>query len=174
MRLQCYKMRILVLAKLLMIYRPNLMLAINACVNEKRIDDNEQRNRNQCLLFHGIEESDGEITDDLVLQVLRRKLELPVLTVDHIQRSHRLGSKRVPGKARLTRSNLVKPRPIIVRFQNYRDRQMIFKTKRKLKNQGVSLGRNLATTCTKLPLQNSVEATVGQLKAELWPKLAMI
>ena len=32
--------------------------------SEARIDDNEQRNRNQCLLFHGIDERDGETTDE--------------------------------------------------------------------------------------------------------------
>ena len=29
------------------------------------VDDHEQRNRNNCLLLHGVEEMDGENTDDM-------------------------------------------------------------------------------------------------------------
>ena len=32
------------------------------------VDDHEQRNRNNCLLLHGVEEMDGENTDDMVLK----------------------------------------------------------------------------------------------------------
>ena len=50
------------------------------------IDDHEQRNRNNCLLLHGVEELDGENTDDLVLKIINEKLELPMV-LENIHRS---------------------------------------------------------------------------------------
>ena len=36
---------------------------------ELKVDDQEQRSRNTCLLIHGIQENDRENTDDLALKV---------------------------------------------------------------------------------------------------------
>ena len=46
---------------------------------EDRVDDHEQRNRNQCLLFHGIAEDVDENTDDLVLKVINQNLSYQTL-----------------------------------------------------------------------------------------------
>ena len=50
------------------------------------IDDQEQRNRNNCLLLHGVEEMDGENTDDVVLKIINERLELPIV-LENIHRA---------------------------------------------------------------------------------------
>ena len=83
---------------------------------EARIDDNEQRNRNNCLLLHGIEETDNIDTDQIVCDVISKEIGI-TLSPSDIHRSHRLGP---PKSSRNTRSNKVNPRPIIFRFVNLR------------------------------------------------------
>ena len=43
----------------------NERLRNDLSVLQLKVDDIEQRNRNMCLLIHGVEETDGENTDDL-------------------------------------------------------------------------------------------------------------
>ena len=110
---------------------------------EEKIDDIEQRNRNQCLLIHGVPEEGDASTDDLTLGVINGHLELQDISIEKIQRTHRVGPKR---EQRSTRSNTLKPRPIIVRFLNYRDRQRVYKNKRKLKGKGITISENLTSS----------------------------
>ena len=58
---------------------------------EESIDAQQQYSRKNCLLFHGIEETKGEDTDDLVLEVLNDDmgLNIPKTALD---RSHRIGN----------------------------------------------------------------------------------
>ena len=100
-----------------------------------KIDDQEQRSRNMCLLFYGIEEKADEDTDDVVLKIVNETLELQDFRIDDIQRSHRVGPNgKSQQQARQLRSSQSpskpKTRPIIVRFSNYRDRYKIFKVKK--------------------------------------------
>ena len=88
------------------------------------VGDHEQRNRNNCLLLHGVEEMDGENTD-MVLKIINERLELPMV-LDNIQRSHRLGPRNA---SRNTRQNPTKPRAIIFRFRDFRARQCFTKRK---------------------------------------------
>ena len=60
----------------------------------KHCDEQEQSGRNYCLLFHGVEEKDNEDTDNLVLGIINTNLGVK-LSLDDIQRSHRLGPKRI-------------------------------------------------------------------------------
>ena len=113
---------------------------------EARIDDNEQRNRNNCLLLHGIEETDNTDTDQIVCEVINKEIGITLLPSD-IHRSHRLGP---PKSSRNTRSNKVNPRPIIFRFVNFKKRQEVFYSKRKLKGKNISLSENLTPTRYKL------------------------
>ena len=55
-----------------------------------RLDDHEQRGRNMCLLVHGVEETDDENTDNVVINIIKCNLEIELLK-DDIVRSHRLG-----------------------------------------------------------------------------------
>ena len=117
----------------------NERLRNDLSVLQLKVDDIEQRNRNMCLLIHGVEETDGENTDDLVINVITENLEID-LTTDDIQRSHRLGIK---SSQRTLRSTREKTRPIIFRFSSYRKRDEVYKNKRKLKGKKITITENL-------------------------------
>ena len=108
------------------------------------VDDHEQRNRNNCLLLHGVEEMDGENTDDMVLKIINERLELPMV-LENIQRSHRLGPRNA---SRNTRQNPTKPRAIIFRFRDFRARQSVFYKKKMLQGTGISITENLTKNGT--------------------------
>lgn len=107
---------------------------------ETKLDDQEQRTRNSCLLIHGIEEDESDNTDNHVLSVINDLMGLSDITIDDIQRSHRLGPKTT---RRNTRSANVKPRPIIMKFLNFRKRQLVFKNKSSLKGKKIAITENL-------------------------------
>ena len=100
---------------------------------EARVDDNEQRNRNNCLLLHGIEKNINSNTDQLVYDVANKDLGIS-LTPSDIIRTHTVGA---PKPLRNTRSPEVNPRPIIFKFANFRKRQDVFYSKRKLKGKNI-------------------------------------
>ena len=118
---------------------------LNELVEELQIklDDQEQRSRNQCLLFHGIDEKEGNVkenTDNLVIDIIKSKLQINDFSLVDIQRSHRLGPKK-PG--RNLRSTQDIKRPIIVRFASWRVRNKVFKTKKELKGSKISITEKL-------------------------------
>ena len=89
---------------------------------ELKVDDEEQRSRNTCLLIHGIQENDRENTDELALQVINNDIGLSNIQQCEIQRSHRLGPKF--NQKRNLRSSSTNPtktpiRPILVKFTHY-------------------------------------------------------
>ena len=104
-----------------------------------RLDHQEQRSRNECLLIHGVVEDMNENTDDLVLNVMNADLGLENISMVNIQRSHRLGPSR--NAKPNTRSS--RPRAIIVRFMTFRDRNAVFRSKSKLKGKNISISENL-------------------------------
>ena len=108
------------------------------------VDDHEHRNINICLLLHGVEEMDGENTDDMVLKIINERLELPMV-LENIQRSHRLGPRNA---SRNTRQNPTKPRAIIFRFRDLRARQSVFYKKKMLQGTGISITENLTKNGT--------------------------
>ena len=112
-----------------------------------RVDDNEQRSRNSCLLIHGIEEKPNEDTDTLIKEVVENELGITVHD-DDIQRSHRLGPVR--NNSRNTRSNVVKPRPIICRFLKFSTRKNIYSSKRQLKGKNITITESLTSTRYKI------------------------
>ena len=114
---------------------------------ELKQDDQEQRSRSYCLMIHGCEETEGENVDEVVLDVVNKYLEINDFCVDDIVRSHRTGPRQA---ARSTRKNPTKPRPIIFRLGNYRDRRNIFTNKRKLKGTGLTITENLTKRRTDL------------------------
>ena len=73
------------------------------------LDSQEQYSRRNCLLLHGVPETDADTTA-AALGIIDRNLniKLPRNTID---RSHRLGRDTGEGK----------PRPIILKFVSFRD-----------------------------------------------------
>ena len=112
---------------------------------EIKLDDQEQRSRNMCLLIHGVAESEDEDTDEVALGVIKNDIGLSDVDGNEIQRSHRVGPK-MADKRNLrssTSETKTRTRPIIVRFTNFKTRQAVFKNKKALKGKRVSISENL-------------------------------
>ncbi|CAH1253640.1 Hypp1210 [Branchiostoma lanceolatum] len=88
---------------------------------QAKVNNLEQYSRRNCVIISGIPESPGErSTDNAVLSVANDKLRCdPQLTINDIDRSHRLGKPRGDGK----------PRPIIAKFCSYRSKATIMRAK---------------------------------------------
>lgn len=109
------------------------------CKLREIIDNQEQYSRRNCLLIHGIAESQNENTDEVVLDILHNQLALfdHDVNINSFDRSHRLGMMRNNKGRRGTK------RPIIVKFMSYRTRSKIFYNKKKLKGSNVLITENL-------------------------------
>ena len=99
---------------------------------DQQLDRQEQYSRRNCLLVHGINELDNEDTDNLVIKNIKDLMNEEIVVTD-IDRSHRLGKKKVNGKAR----------PIIIKFTRYNVRNRIYRNKKKLKGKGISITESL-------------------------------
>ncbi|CAG2192714.1 unnamed protein product [Mytilus edulis] len=97
--------------------------------NKSRIEEQEQYSRRTSLRFHNVPvptDDNGAVitpidTDDLVLRICNKKLKVKLNIID-IGRSHPIGEMK-DGKI-----------SIIVRFLSYRQRNMVFRNKKQLKN----------------------------------------
>ena len=90
-----------------------------------QIEDLEQYGRRTSLRFHNVpmRVSDLQSTDHLVLNILNQKLKLVTpLTVDDINRSHIIGEIK-EGKGQ-----------IICRFRNWKVKNLVYQSKKFLKN----------------------------------------
>ena len=61
---------------------------------EESIDAQQQYSRRNCLLLHGIEETKGEDTDNIVLEVLNNDMGLNI-SKTALDRSHRIGNSKI-------------------------------------------------------------------------------
>ena len=108
--------------------------------NNKALSDEmdalEQYSRRNCLLFHGVPETDADDTTESVISLCKGKLDVDV-SRDLIDRSHCLGQRRVGP------SGEYKPRPIIVKFRSYETRRSVFSAKRRLKGTKFVVTENL-------------------------------
>ena len=106
----------------------------------KKIDELEQYSRRNCLVLHGIKETDGECTDDIVLKTFSEELDVNVKEED-LDRSHRLGKEKRDDN---------RPRPIIVKFARYAVRSKVFANKRKLKGKSLLITESLTVSRMKM------------------------
>ena len=113
------------------------------------VDNLQQYSRRNCLLFHGITESNDEDTDQLVVDQCNEKLNLSI-TRDMLERTHRLGPKHDQGG---------KPRAIIVKCCSYRNRCLVFINKKRLKGTSVTITESL--TKARMELVKEVLKIVG-------------
>lgn len=103
----------------------NKRLSIGMHYLEKKMHDLEQYGRRNALRFHNPwPEQQGENTDQLITDFVRDKLGVTLAGSD-IGRSHRVGDKRKFGN---------KPRPIIVKFNTYRIREKVARSRSKLRD----------------------------------------
>ena len=96
------------------------------------IDRHEPYYRRNCILVHGVKESENEDNDVVVAETLNELLQEKLTDVD-IGRSHWI-RKLKKGK---------QSRPIIIKFARYSIRNRVFKNKKKLKNTGTSITDSL-------------------------------
>ena len=82
------------------------------------LDRKEHYSRHNCLLIHGVDQVEGEHTDELSIKVIEEHMNKKVKPKD-IDRSHRLGNPKKSIKA--------KPRPIIVKYVRYNTRNVIYR-----------------------------------------------
>ena len=88
------------------------------------------------ILVHGVEEKEGpEDTDDVVLNIFKNDLDVPI-DIKDINRSHRLGRRYVDAGQ--------KKRPIIVSFTSYRNRKVVFDNKKKLRGKKTVITESLS------------------------------
>ena len=73
----------------------------------------------------------------LVLRTLRKKLKVN-RTRDHLDRIHRVGKRK-------SSESDAKPRPIIIKFISYTQRQAFFRTKKNLKGSNLLITESLTT-----------------------------
>lgn len=93
------------------------------------LEGQEQYSRRNCLLFHGVAETEGENTDQRVLSTIKEHLGITLQAHD-LDRTHRLGAPRSDKRAR----------PIIAKFNRYNVRASVYAAKKKMK------GTNLLVT----------------------------
>ena len=86
---------------------------------EKSLDPYQQYSSRNCLLLHGIEQSKGEDTDIIVVEVFNNDMNLIILNP----------AQKVKKKLR----------PIIVNFFRYYDRRVVFIYKNFLKGKDKSI-----------------------------------
>ena len=71
----------------------------NASVINKKVenlekeDKHEQYSRRNCLLVHGIVETDDEVTNDLVTETISTKMNIEISPAN-LDRTHRTGKKK--------------------------------------------------------------------------------
>ena len=98
--------------------------------HDNRLDDIEQYSRRDNIVVHGLAETDGECTNDVVIAVAAAA-GVTVANGD-ISTSHRVGR---PGNARGG-----KPRPIVARFVRRDTRTGVLRNKKKLKGHAAYNG----------------------------------
>ena len=101
---------------------------------ENQLDYQEQYSRRNCILIHGLTETQDENTDDISLRTINEHLELE-LTEKELDRTHRINNQKSGNK---------RPRPINVKFARYNTRRKVFVNKKGLMNIGISITVSLA------------------------------
>ena len=95
---------------------------------EESIDAQQQYSRINCLFLRAIEETKGEDTHNMVLEVLNNDMGLNI-SKTALDCSHRIGNTKINKKSQ----------PIIVKFVRYYDRRDVFMTKKCLNGKGKSI-----------------------------------
>ncbi len=99
---------------------------------EEKLIEQEARSRRNNVVFHGIEERVGEDCMKIVKDLARDKCGLQGEV--RVERAHRMGAKQIGSRAR--------PRPLICRFLDFRDKEELMKRRRQLP-KGVYAGDDL-------------------------------
>ena len=135
----------------------HLMLTVDSL--SKQVDANEQHNRSECLLLHGIPETTSETPSQskaIFSKEISKHLGIQIKD-EYIRRVHRLGKPRENGN---------KPRPIIARIWSSELRNDIYSQKKLCKNTPISITENL----TKRRIQSKKDAENRYGEKNVWTK----
>ena len=103
--------------------------------NSSNIDNLDQLQRVNSLLFHGVPESIGETLGDTVFGVIHDKMGVEAASVEDLMKS--IDNVYRVGKVRNAATILAKgPRPIHVKFTTYLKKSHVFAAKKNFKNSG--------------------------------------
>lgn len=100
-----------------------------------KVDELDNQNRSNALLFSGVPECDGENCMDTILNIIHSKMGLVDIKETSFMSCHRLGAK-----------NEKRSRPILVRFTYVTCRRLIWKEKKRLKSSSVVVSEFLTKT----------------------------
>ena len=95
--------------------KENRLLRTRVASLEAKVDEAEQYSRRNFLRVAGVPEHSSENTDDYIVDMA--KAIGADISVNDIERSHRVGRPRTPGR---------RPRDIIVKFVSYRVRRRVY------------------------------------------------
>ena len=121
------------------------------------IDKLDQQARQNNLLFCGIQETENEDTNKKIISFVKDKLPDIDIKPNDIEKSFRIKEKSD------NQSNKPKrPRPILVKFNNYNMRKSVYKSKNKLRemNEDLYINEDL------IPYKSSLFAMTRQLRKE--------
>ena len=138
--------------------KENESLRTRVAFLEAKSDAAEQYSRRNCLRIAGVPENATENTDTYVVE-LARAIEADV-SIDDIERSHRVGKPRSFGR----------PRDMIVKFVSYRVRRRVYGARTKTKDKGyrgVYINEDLTKPRSRLLLKARKMVKLGQL-ASAW------
>lgn len=97
---------------------------------QERMINLEDRSQQKNLMVFGIAENEKESTDDLKSKVLTDIFEeILGVTLTTVERIHRVGKK-----------NSNKPRPVVLRLFDCREKSKLYQNCKKLKGSGISIG----------------------------------
>lgn len=95
------------------------------------LDRQETASRRKVLLFHGITESSEKVVGDSIVQLISSQFKMPDISLKDFSACHRLGT------------NTSKPRPVMVRFADYKLRSLVWNAKTSLKGTAITVSEFL-------------------------------
>ena len=110
--------------------------------------------------IHGVKETTGESTDNLIRNLAKEKLNVDIKP-ENIDRSHRIG---MGGKS--DKKGRPLHRPIIAKFAGYGPRSLIYSARSKLRSTGIYIHENLTNIRQKL--LKKVKVKYSQPDQKVW------
>lgn len=136
--------------------RINTLEAENSAL-KKQLDNIEQYNRRNTLRIFGIKENENENVPEIVENMLKNKMQLNI-SPNNIEECYRIRSKKdvnKPGGQLVKKSGA-----IVIKFNTYEDRKMVYANKSRLKNSKIMIYEDL--TKIKLRLVNKAIEKYGR------------
>ena len=109
---------------------------------ESDFDSLEQYSRRNSIRLFGLEEKPGEDAAALAVSFVNKQMKVePPITIDDIDRVHRIGKKVLPNES--SPHERPKPRAIIIKFATYRARQRVVMQRKLIKDTDYYINEDL-------------------------------